>query len=206
MKKIIRAAWNGRFLDDKRLCKALLQYRNTPSAKDGLSPAQKLFGHPVQDTIPAHPRSFTSEWQKSAEEVESRREVTQQNAKRYYDQTAHPLPDIKQGSQVVLQNPTTRFWDTYAVVVSVDPHCKYRVKTKDGRVLIRNRKFLCRRVPTLCPPRVDTPIHQSPDKSLVQPRLEPPCHPQMYSFQDGPAGLAGNHKDWWRTLHGTNIF
>ena len=138
--------------------------------------------------------------------MESRREVTQQNAKRYYNQTAHPLPDIKQGSQVVLQNPTTRFWDTYAVVVSVDPHCKYRVKTKDGRVLIRNRKFLCRRVPTLCPPRVDTPIHQSPDKSLVQPRLEPPCHPQMYSFQDGPAGLAGNHKDWWRTLHGTNIF
>ena len=81
----------------------LLQYQNMPSAKDGLSPAQTLVGHPVQDTIPAHPRSFTSEWQKSAEEVESRREVTQQNAERYYNRTAHPLPDIKQDSQVISQ-------------------------------------------------------------------------------------------------------
>ena len=56
MKKIIRTAWNGRFLDDGRLCKALLQYRNTPSTKDGLSPAQKPFGHPVQVIISAHPR------------------------------------------------------------------------------------------------------------------------------------------------------
>ena len=50
MKKIIRAAWNGRHLDEK----ALLQYRNTPSRRDRLSPAQKLYGHPVQDTLPAH--------------------------------------------------------------------------------------------------------------------------------------------------------
>jgi len=47
-------------LDDEKLCKALLQYHNTPSAHDGLSPAQKLFGHPVQDTLSAHSRSFAS--------------------------------------------------------------------------------------------------------------------------------------------------
>ena len=52
MKKMIRAAWNGRFLDDERLCKALLQYWNMQSAKDGLSPAQKLFGNSVQGAIP----------------------------------------------------------------------------------------------------------------------------------------------------------
>ena len=45
MKKLIRAAWNGRFLNEEKLCKALLQYRNTPSQKDGLSPGQKLYGH-----------------------------------------------------------------------------------------------------------------------------------------------------------------
>ena len=63
MKKIIRGAWNKRFLDEDRMCKALLEYRNTPSARDGLSPAQKLFGHPMEDTLPAHPRSFSQEWQ-----------------------------------------------------------------------------------------------------------------------------------------------
>lgn len=36
--------------DEDMLCRALLQYHNTPSRKDGFSPAQKLYGRPVQDT------------------------------------------------------------------------------------------------------------------------------------------------------------
>ena len=43
MKTLIRASWTGRCLDEDKLAWALLQYRNTPSWKDGLSPAQKLF-------------------------------------------------------------------------------------------------------------------------------------------------------------------
>ena len=70
MKKIIRGAWNGKFLDDDRLCKGLLQYCNTPLVRDGLSPAQKLFGHPMQDILPAHPKSFSQEWQQTEEETE----------------------------------------------------------------------------------------------------------------------------------------
>ena len=42
MKKILQAAWTGCFLDNTVLCGSLMQYRNTPSAKDGLSPAQKI--------------------------------------------------------------------------------------------------------------------------------------------------------------------
>ena len=53
MKKLIRASWTGRSLDHDKLCRAILQYRNTPCRKDGLSPVQKLFGHPVQDILPA---------------------------------------------------------------------------------------------------------------------------------------------------------
>ena len=63
MKKLISTSWNGRQIDHEHLCRALLQYRNTPSRKDSLSPAQKLYGHPVQDTLPAHRRSFAPEWQ-----------------------------------------------------------------------------------------------------------------------------------------------
>ena len=39
MKKIIRATWSGTHLDAGKLARALLQYRNTPSQRDGLSPA-----------------------------------------------------------------------------------------------------------------------------------------------------------------------
>ena len=52
-----------------KLCSALLQYRNTPTRKDGLSSVQKLFGHPVQDTLPAHHRSFATEWQRTSQEA-----------------------------------------------------------------------------------------------------------------------------------------
>jgi len=69
MKKIIYTAWNIRSLDHNKFCRALLQYRNTASHKDGLSPAQKLYGHPVQDALPAHRRSFSQEWQRTAEVV-----------------------------------------------------------------------------------------------------------------------------------------
>jgi transposase InsO family protein len=69
MKKLISAAWTGRSISWDTLSRALLQYWNTPCRKDGCSPAQKLFGHPVQDSLPAHRRSFTLEWQKSSQDA-----------------------------------------------------------------------------------------------------------------------------------------
>ena len=66
MKNLIRIAWTGRYLDENKLTQALLQYRNTPSRKDRLFPAQKLFGQPIQDTLPAHRRAFSAKWQRSA--------------------------------------------------------------------------------------------------------------------------------------------
>ena len=69
MKKLISAAWNGKSVDWNKLSRSLLQHQNTSCRKDGLSSAQKLFGHPVQDTLPAHRQSFAMEWQKSSQEA-----------------------------------------------------------------------------------------------------------------------------------------
>lgn len=62
MKKLICAAWDGRHLKEETLYQALIQYRNTPSRKDEMSPTQKFYGHPVQDTFPAYPQAFAPEW------------------------------------------------------------------------------------------------------------------------------------------------
>ena len=117
MKKIIHTAWNGRYLDGDKLCTALLQYRNTPSSRDGLSPAQKLFGCPVQDTLPAHPKSFDPQWQTNLDRATEKAEHIQRAAECYYNRQAHSLPEIHVGSQVVLQDPRTRLWHTYGVVI-----------------------------------------------------------------------------------------
>jgi len=151
MKKIIKTAWNGRFLDTNRLCRALLQYRNTPSRKDGLSPAQKLYGHPIQDTLPAHNRSFAPEWQRSADEAEYRAKITLENSKQHYNSSAHLLPEFKTGTNVAVQDPRTKLWDTYGTVTAIGPQRQYHVKTKKGNTLIRNRRFVRRRVPDSVP-------------------------------------------------------
>ena len=41
-------------MDEEKLGITLLQYHNTLFRKGGLSPTQKLYGHPVQDMIPVH--------------------------------------------------------------------------------------------------------------------------------------------------------
>ena len=168
MKKIIRSAWNGRFLDDDKFCCALLQYRNTPSRRDGTSPAQKLFGHPVQDILPAHRRSFSPEWQQKSQEVEEQAKQTSQSSEAFYNTHAHPLPDIHIGSNVAIQNPQSKLWDIYGIVTDIGPHRRYYIKTGSGRVLVRNRHFLRRRIPLSIP----TSCQQS--NSAATPTQDPP--------------------------------
>ena len=119
MKKIIYTSWKGHSLDHNKFCRTLLQYRNTPSCKDGLSPAQKLYGHPVQDTLPAHRRSFSQEWQRKAEQ---QAEATQQSSATYYNLHAHPLTEIEIGSNVAVQNPRTKLWDIYGIITAISPN------------------------------------------------------------------------------------
>ena len=181
MKKILAAAWDNRHLNEDILCRALLQYRNTPSRKDGISPAQKLFGHPIQDTIPAHRRSFAPEWQKSTQEVEHLANETSDQAKAFYNTHTHQLPDIHIGSKVALQNQQTKLWDIYGTVVTIGPHRRCYVKTHSGQVLVRNRRFLRHRTPaSLQPPTVSpqsptTSQHASP-QTLFSPSPQPQEH------------------------------
>lgn len=151
MKRIIKAAWNGRSIDEEKLCRALLQYRNTPSRKDNLSPAQKLYGHPIQDTLPAHRKSFAPAWQVSSQEAGQKREATLEAAQRYYNIGSKALPQIQVGTHVAVQDTRSRLWDTYGVVTAIGPQRQYHIKTQRGSVLVRNRRFIRRRVPESVP-------------------------------------------------------
>ena len=79
MKKIVRQTWDAqqRRLNKEAWTRALVQHRNTPGVT-GLPPAQRLFGHPLQDLVPGNRRSFAPEWQQQADVAESRQEATQE--------------------------------------------------------------------------------------------------------------------------------
>ena len=99
MKKIIEGAWVRRRLDKDRLARALLQYRNTPSHRDGLSPGKKLFGKPIQDTLLAHNREFAPQWQRRPVEDEVSNDL---KTEEYYNQLAHTLPELTTGTNVAI--------------------------------------------------------------------------------------------------------
>ena len=147
MKKLIRRSTKHSILDENKLARALLQYRNTPSRKDKLSPAQKLYGHPVQDTIPVHRRVFAPEWQSKMREMNFRDKYLEQTAS-YYNRGAAPLSDIQIGNHVAIQNRETGNFDIYGTVANIDAKFRrYIIKTRSGRMFVRNRRFIRKRVP-----------------------------------------------------------
>ena len=171
MKKIIEGAWARNHMNAEKLVRALLQYRNTPSRRDGLSPAQKLFGQPIQDTLPAHHSAFAPQWQQGPIEDNS------SSHEDYYNQHAQTLPEIAIGTNVAIQNDTTKRWDIYGVVTEVGPFRRYHVKTSTGRVLVRNRRYIRRRVPVV-PPTV-----QNIPNPPIQINLDPPAIPRRSARQ-----------------------
>ncbi len=144
MKKLISASWKGRSLENIKLCKALLQYQNTPCGRDAKLPAQKLFGHPIQDKLPAHRRAFAPEWQKKAKVTESKAEAKEQSVKERYDLHCKSMKDLDVGTKVAVWNAGSNLWDIYGTITEIGPFRRYRVKTQAGRLLVRNRMFLRR--------------------------------------------------------------
>ena len=111
-----------------------------------------------------------------------------------YNLHTQNLPGIGLGPSVAIQNPETKVWDTYGTVVGIGPYRCYYVKTYSGRVFVRNRRFLRRRVPLSMPssdttaqadpslPRQATPNIYQEDTSI--PSLDPPVG--RYACQHKP--------------------
>lgn len=72
---------------------------------------------------------------------------------------------------------------SYGIVTAIGPHRRYHVKTASGRILVRNRRYLRRRVP-LAPPGATAGITQPPQLAnsgsgtppLPPPRRSTRCH------------------------------
>ena len=124
---------------------------NTPSHRDGLSLAQKLYRHPVQGIMLAHHRYFAKEWELKAEAADQQTHNTPLSSEAYYNQHASTLPDIQVESDVPIHNTKTKLWDIYGIMTHITPHKCYYIKTPSGRIVIRNHCFLHHCVPAFIP-------------------------------------------------------
>ena len=96
----------GGTLDDDKVARALLQYRNTPIKAIGYSPAQLLFNRNLRDCLPAVPTQLklNKQWILSADEREKLFERRNSIMASRYNQSTKPLQILSEGSNVQIQD------------------------------------------------------------------------------------------------------
>ena len=141
MKTLIKKTTQNGNLDMDEFRQGLLEWRNTPDL-NGHSPAQKLYGHPLQSFVLAHHRSFAPEWQTKADTVDRREQDRLRSQTEYFNRSKQPLEKLKIGVMVDVQDPRTKRWSQRGTIVAVGKHRDYYVKLPSGRVYWRNRVFL----------------------------------------------------------------
>ena len=125
----------------EKFLEGYLEYKNTPRP-GGKSPAEIVFGHPVRSKVPVHHRAFDKKWLVSLDEHDAKTKELAEKAAQRYDKTACPLPELKIGIEVAVQDMITKLWDRTGIIMSKGSNRKYRIKFPSGRCLWRNRRFL----------------------------------------------------------------
>jgi hypothetical protein len=156
-------------LNNLAVTRAVLQFRNIPDRKTGLSPAYMLLGRQLKDFLPSRTnqlpaigshKDLSTTWQ----EVAGWRELAL--AKRSAMHPENLSGQVKEhaplnlGDHLMIQHQAgniPRRWDICGVVVAVLLNRQYQVRM-DGsrRITLRNRKFL----------RKITPIPEDPKDQL----------------------------------------
>ena len=148
-------------VDTHEMMKALLQYRNTPSAITGMSPAYMLYGRQLRDALPTlpagsrdpAPSSYVDRYGKPSavwDSIKKQRELTYakkrlETSDRYNTNT-RALPPLSVGDSVSIQNKSGNHplrWDRTGEVVERLENRQYLIKCDgSGRTLLRTRTHL----------------------------------------------------------------
>ena len=178
MKNLITSSFKGgnADLEEDKLARALLQYRNTPNKRDGLSPAQKLFGRSVQDSLPVHRKAMAKKTQEEFKIAEEKAEINDKKAADHYNQHTKMLPDFKIGQHVVIYNEKVAAWNIYGSVVEKITSRRYVVKTKSGVALTRNKKFIRAHLHHVLKPTQNNGPAQAAGPGAATPLAAPPAH------------------------------
>ena len=155
MKKLLRGSCRNNTIDWDSMARGMLIYCNTPRY-NGASPAQRLFGHPIRDLLPAHRRAFDRSWQERADELE-KIALTNERVRDHFNAASKDLPVLRVGDKVAIQDPNSKRWERCGTVVERGRHRDYLVKLASGHLLRRNRRHIRKRLPTLVGPGDPSP-------------------------------------------------
>ena len=191
MKRILmdNVSGNGS-LDNDKVLKALLQYRNTPLPDINLSPAQVLFHRQLKDSIPTHRNQYHlhKDWVIAPDEREQLYAKRNKVIEMKYNEHARPLPELAVGTIVLIQGKDKK-WIKQGKIVEKLENRQYRIKTfGSGRVTLQNRRFI----------RPCQPITPPTSREVQQPLLQPtasPIHETIVEFTNSNVTPTDTHSN-----------
>ena len=113
---ILETTKNGD-LDTGTFQRGLLEWRNSPR-ESGHSPAQILFGHPLQSLVFAHRSNFSTEWQQTSDSINASHACANEKVENHYNISARPLQPLKIGDRFDIQHHQTEL--SYCLCVATD--------------------------------------------------------------------------------------
>jgi transposase InsO family protein len=144
-KSLIKKICPGRLIErSPEFLHALLEYRNTPR-KDGVSPAERLFGRLIRGKLlPLHPVASNENCHKKITKADEKRLTLREKAKSYYDRNKKPLKPFEIGEMVRVQHPQSKEWGMCAEIMGMRERGRsYLLKPENGeRLFVRNRKYI----------------------------------------------------------------
>jgi len=120
---------------------SLLEYRNTPLAENGKSPAQMLMSRQLRSILPCTESQLIPKVV-DPQEVKKYKQMSQQRQKWYHDRGAHPLKPLQEGDFVRIDKYCDRNWKPAVVERACEQERSYVVRTEDGAQYRRNRRHL----------------------------------------------------------------
>ena len=200
MKRLLQSATNAAgALNEDAVIHGLLQYRNTPQAGTGSSPAQVLFGRTLKDRIPIPPGTTIFEHRDTAplwrETWRTREEALRVRYGKQLDalrEHTRDLPNLAPGDCVQIQNgqgPHANKWDRTGRVVESLPYNQYLVRVDGSRRITRRNRRALRKIEAYDLDNICTPRSQH-QHGLQEPEL-PPVQSENPSNGDTGVGTSG---------------
>ena len=175
----------------------LLEFKNASVSGLPYSPAQLLQSRILRDKLPLPSGLLVP---KQVENAKPSLQARQEKQRFYYDRTAKPLPDLKVGDTICLQED--KVW-TPAIVTQTHQAPKSQiVTTHDGCEYHRNNKFLHRTAeppPVISPPVDDMPAIPQSVPPQQHNTIPTPRHTVQQSHQPAQPRSSSRvtHKPQW---------